>query len=320
VLKIALQHLLSAGEYMRLLYLHLLLIFNLVACNSPIEVKKPDVEFSAAQYITLDHGNMPLLISIPHGGKEMPDQIKDRECHDAEWAQDEFTIELGEAIKTEFLKQGFKPYIVVNKLHRSKLDANRDLAEAACGDPNAVKAWNLFRQYVQESKAEIENSFGKGLYIDLHGHGHQIQRVELGYLLYADELALPPEELNSEKYALNSSLRSLIDNNLNHLTHTELLCGVFSFGSLLQSNGFAAVPSAVIPYPIANEPYFSGGYNIAQYSSFRSGSMDGIQLECNITNLRDTPENRTAFAVAFKNTVIAFLETHYFSQIPLRNH
>lgn len=296
-----------------------LTITMLVSCENKDapEIDSP-APFNAEEYVDFEAGNIPIILSVPHGGELKPSEIADRTCNDAVNVMDEFTIELSEAIMAEFAKAGQKPYLIVNKMHRSKMDANRNRADATCGDTNAQAVWDLFHGEIETSRTEVNTKFQKGLFIDLHGHGNPKQRVELGYLLFEDELALPDETLNSPVLLEVSSIQNLAKNNLSGLSHTNLLKGENAFGSLLNQAGFAAVPSSADPVPLVSDNYFSGGYITANYGSYKGGTIDGIQVECNRAGLRETAANRQAFAVAFVSTVTAYLETHYFNGIPVQ--
>ncbi|MFT6371053.1 MAG: N-formylglutamate amidohydrolase [Maribacter sp.] len=297
----------------------LFIILILVSCggSDAPEIETP-VRLNAEEYVHFEAGNIPLILSVPHGGELKPSKITNRTCNDAVSVMDEFTIELSQAIMAEFAKVGQKPYLIVNKMHRSKMDANRNRVDATCGDTNAQAVWDLFHGQIETSRTEVKAKFQKGLFIDLHGHGNPKQRVELGYLLFEDELALPNETLNSPALLEVSSIQNLARNNLSGVVHTELLKGDNAFGSLLDQTGFAAVPSSADQVPLAPDNYFSGGYNTANYSSYKGGSIDGIQVECNRAGLRDTAANRQAFAVGFESAVTAYLETHYFNEIPVQ--
>ncbi|MEZ4999732.1 MAG: hypothetical protein R2744_12815 [Bacteroidales bacterium] len=89
-------------------------------------------------------------------------------------------MRMGEAIAPI---TGCYPHIDYMSSQRTKLDANRDIDEAACGNEFAELAWNEFHSFIDDAKEEVGKVSGKGLYIDLHGHGHTIQRLEIGYLL-----------------------------------------------------------------------------------------------------------------------------------------
>ena len=54
----------------------------------------------------------------------------------------------------------FQPYIVANNLHRVKLDANRDVGEAAHGDPIAMEAWENFHNFTADAQGLMEAQFG----------------------------------------------------------------------------------------------------------------------------------------------------------------
>ena len=73
--------------------------------------------------------------------------------------------------------------MVINNLHRNKLDANREIGEATLGDSTAEMAFNEFHQCIEEAKAAIEADTcvnGSGLFLDMHGHGHPNNWAELG--------------------------------------------------------------------------------------------------------------------------------------------
>jgi hypothetical protein len=264
-------------------------------------------------YIEYMPGNMPLIISIPHGGFLLPDDIPERPCTDCAKNKDIFTIEIGLAIRnTIYQKTGFYPYIIINKLHRTRLDPNRNISEAAAGNKNAEGAWIEFQSFIDSANTEVQKKFGKGLYIDLHGHRHEIKMTELGYLLSSEELQLDDEMLNSGSFVEYSSIRNLIGNNLKSLTYSELVRGSFSLGGMLEKIGYKCVPGPVHASPKPGEPYFSGGYNITHHGSSSGGTIDGIQIELD-EELRSDIKRRDKFAADVANVLIEFLETHYFS-------
>jgi N-formylglutamate amidohydrolase len=298
----------------------LVTIIALASCDDKTEPEiEASIPFDAQEYVDFKSGNIPLILSVPHGGNLKPSEISNRTCNDAVSVMDELTIELAQALMEEFAKTGYKPYVIINKMHRSKMDANRNREDATCGDKNAQAVWDVFHGQIQESMVSISTKFQKGLFIDLHGHGNPKQRVELGYLLYEEELALPDVTLNSLALSKVSSIQNLVKDNPAGASHTDLLKGDNAFGSLLDQAGFSSVPSSADQVPLASDNYFSGGYNTANYGSYKGGAIDGIQVECNRMGLRDTEANRQAFAIAFVSTAVAYLEAHYFNEIPVKN-
>lgn len=302
----------------RLFPIGIILFICSYACKEEVpEIIKPD----AATFIEFKEGNMPLILTVSHGGNERPKWISDRVCPDAVNVQDEFTLELAQEIVEAFAVNGtYKPYVILNKLHRSKVDLNRNRLDGTCGDPNSEKAYDAFHGYVRDAKTRIEQHFSKGILVDIHGHGHEIQRIELGYLLYEEELRETDDAINQVPLLSYSSIQGLTQNNLKELTHSELLRGPFSFGTLLENRGYACVPSVSIPYPKSNEPYFSGGYITATYGSYSGGTIDAIQMECNRDRVRDSAKNRKAFAKAFVESILEFLQANYFEEIPQKDN
>jgi len=272
--------------------------------------------FGRNNYIEYIAGNFPLIISVPHGGSVTPAEIpNDRTCGDAT-VTDSYTLILAKEIRDEFnLITGCYPHIIICNLKRTKLDANRDLAEAACGNEFAEIAWNEYHKFIDSAKAIVTRNSGKGLYIDRHGHGHSIQRLELGYLLSATQLSYSDAVLNTLSYINLSSIRNLIISNINSFQHSELLHGNFSLGSLFSMKGFPSVPSSSDPNPLSGESYFNGGYNTVRHGSRAQGAIDGIQIECH-SDVRFNETNRKLFAKGVAEVTLEYLKKHYFPNLP----
>lgn len=293
----------------------LLLAVNTVCAQSYVPGQS---YFSEHNYIEYIPGTLPIIISVPHGGYLEPTSIPDRTCGDAVYTNDANTQELSrDIIESIYATFGCYPHVVINHLHRSKLDANRNLFEGACGNDSAVLAWTDFNRFLDTAVAEVLDAYGRGFYIDLHGHGHTIQRLELGYLLYTDELQLDDATLNNDPYLSYSSIQFLASDNSGDLTHAELLRGAFAFGTLMAENGYPSVPSQSDPYPATDDPYFSGGYNTAERSSYNGGFIDGVQIECNMNGIRNSADNRQKFADTLASVLRQYLLLHMFSDAEL---
>jgi len=263
------------------------------------------------QYTEYLPGDLPLVLSAAHGGYLTPDEIPDRTY--GTMVQDRNTQELARQVRDAIKDQtGHYPHIIISRLHRTKLDPNREIAEAAQGDPEAERAWHEFQTYIDEAERIVEETYGEGFYIDLHGHGHDIQRLELGYLLSSDDLANTDETLSEASFVNKSSVKAVAQKP--GVTLPTIIRGPNSLGSLMEAAGIPSVPSQNQPDPGSN-PFFSGGYNTAMHGSRDGGSVSGVQIECNYTGVRDTEENRDAFAEALGNAMAAFFQE--FLNIPL---
>jgi len=268
--------------------------------------------FSPDSFIEYIAGDLPIILSAPHGGYISPAHIPDRNCAGCVYLRDSYTQEMArETLDSLHTATGCYPHVIINRLHRKKMDANRDLPEAASGDSLAGAAWFAFQAFIDSAKVAVTQRYGKGLFLDLHGHAHSIQRLELGYLLTRSNLQNSDSVLNTESYVSRSSIRNLVTNNLQTHSHAQLLRHAFGFGTLLAHVNFPAVPSLQDPFPIGSEPFFSGGYNTRRHGSRDSGSIDAIQIECN-RDLRFDDSTRQSFAGRLSDQVIIYLETYYF--------
>jgi hypothetical protein len=148
----------------------------------------------------------------------------------------------------------------------------------------------------------------------MHGHGHEIQRLELGYSLTSAQLNLSDDALNAN-VALEdtSTIKALSE--FAPISFAAMMRGATSLGRLLSEQGFRAVPSADEPAP-GTDPYFSGGYNTQRHgcgveATVLGGNSDGnicaVQIEANLTGVRDTEANRTRFADALAVVLGTFL-------------
>ena len=156
-------------------------------------------------WTTFYPGNMPLVISVPHGGTWNLPEIKDRSCEGAVTVTDSYTKELAFEISEAMAKyQGMRPYLIVCNITRKDVDQNREINEGTCGDPQMAAPWNTFHAYVDSALGEAVKKYGTCMYIDLHGHGHPEQRLELGYLITDKKLTgfFNQEELIAERESL----------------------------------------------------------------------------------------------------------------------
>ena len=297
----------------RFLFILFLVGSSLLLSSTTLHSQLPgQSSFDETGFVEYIAGNQPLIISVPHGGDLLPDSIPDRDCEGCVYVKDAFTQELSRDLAEAYNERtGCFPHIVINLLHRRKFDANRDLDTAADGNDVATEAWGEYHRLIDSTKAVIAQEYGRGLFLDLHGHGHTVQRIELGYLLSGAELRLTDAELNSEVFVAESSLRTLVGDSPSSLSHAELLRGPESFGDLLVTKTYPAVPSSSDPAPLVGEEYFSGGYNTVRHGSRdNNGPIDGIQIECN-QEVRFDEELREVFVDSLTTVIIEYLDFHY---------
>lgn len=260
--------------------------------------------FGQRNFIEYIPGELPLVIAAPHGGRMTPEEIQNRVngVTDIDANTQELARTIAAVIHAE---TGRHVHLIICRLHRSKLDANRDLPEAAQGSEIAAQAWKEHHDFIDQACDAAVRQFGVAFLIDLHGHGHADERVELGYLHNALDLADCDEALNESTYVNTSSLRWIVERS--EWRHVELLRGPQSLGALLEACGFPATPSPRMPVP--TEPFFRGGYTIQRHCR-SDKNVTGVQIEANRPRLRDTAENRLRFAHALVNSLHEFCLAH----------
>lgn len=301
-------------------YICLVLVFlTTFSCSpkkSPQDTEESNVvnslvDINWEEFIEYRKGNIPVILISVHGGSLSPEWLSDRSCEGAVTVMDDNTLELAKETEEALSLLGVSPYIVLNKMSRKKIDLNRSLEDSNCGDRITEEYWSLFHNTVSEFKNEIETLFGKGFVLDLHGHGHSIQRIELGYLLSKSKLSQNDDYLNEGGVVELSSIKSLAENNRSNISHSDLIRGGKSFGSLLDNKGYPSVPSSNDMYPKVNESYFTGGYNTYTYGSRNEGSVDAIQLELNKKGVRENIDEVENFATALSTVITEYLIEHF---------
>lgn len=277
-----------------------------------VEQKVGEVRTDAAGWVEYTMGNAPLIISAPHGGLLAPSSLPDRSCAGCNVVNDDNVQELARSVAAQFAaRTGTRVHLVINLLRRSKLDANRDLVEATGGNAVLTPTWTAYHGFIDTSRARIAASTGRGLLLDLHGHGHAIPRLELGYLISAADLRLGDQQLAAANVIASSSIARLAAVAIDHPAPVALLRGPASLGALFVKNGFPAVPSPADPAPAAADEYFTGAYTTLRHGSVGGGAVDAVQVEAFRTGARDTPANIEKYAAAIVAAALEYLRVHY---------
>ncbi len=258
--------------------------------------------FGTQRYVEYIPGELPLVLSAPHGGLLKPKSVADRTYGVVD--SDANTQDLARRIAAEVKKQTGKSLdLVISHLHRSKLDPNREIKEAAQGDKTAEKIWQEYHSYIEQAVKTSGARHGRVFFIDLHGQNHKDIRVELGYMHRATDLAKPIAEINSAEFIKTGSIELLSQLNPT-VPYADLLFGPESLGAMLEQRGFQATPSPRMVVP--TEPYFRGGYTVDRHVN-ASANFAGLQIEANRIRLRDSPENRQKFAEALVQTLRIYI-------------
>ncbi len=265
--------------------------------------------FGRNNYIEYRAGDLPLILSASHGGHLTPSEIPDRTW--GSFAVDTNTRELAIAVFDEiFARTGRRPHLVISHLRRIKLDPNREIIEAAQGNPVAEQAWREYHGFISSARAAARSAHGFAHLVDIHGHGHAIARLELGYALGNAELNLSDAALNHPGYAWMSTLRTLALSRPG-VPFPELLRGHRSLGDLLTRRGVEAWPSPQFPSP-GDNPFWNGGYIVRTHSCLHDNDViHGVQIETHWSGVRDSESSRAAFATRFAHALQPYLWDNY---------
>jgi hypothetical protein len=259
---------------------------------------------SSKKYIEYIPGNMPVIISAPHGGvlqagsgesslsSTYPHTDSDLELRNCgtKVRDDNTDILIREIQKKCYEQYGLYPYIIINNLHRSKLDPNRNKSIAVCQSTGAEKYYDAFHGFIDAASADITAKFGKGLYIDLHGQSHTVPRIEAGYNLSSSSYDKDLDNSGTNATELSRvTIKNLINDNLQNLSFEDLVRGSESLGGLLQTTGgseYAALGHA-------------GCSRSEGYRTVPSHIGDGSQGTCDDTN----PGNNSYFSGDYYNNI-----------------
>lgn len=267
---------------------------------------------STSGYIQYWPGELPVVISAPHGGKKKPDDIPNRSS--GVTVLDGYSAELATAIR-EAMRDHFgkTPHLIICELSRTKVDCNREIVEGSQGNVKSEQVWKEYHAFIDEAEKAVLAKSPHGMYFDIHSHGHPKKRIEIGYLLKNQDLQLTDDQINADpSIAARSSIREL--DKLSPATFAELVRGPTSLGGLLEARGIEAVPS---PQTVLDpkDSYFNGAYDITAHGSRDKSQLDGAQLETPI-QVRNTPEHRAATAKALAESVDIYFEKHFQIKLP----
>jgi len=288
-----------------------------------------DILYGTKQYVEYSPGDTNLIISVPHDGFIHPHTIPNRTdgCRDMiggtceyplredcpskgpktdEWYcravtySDSNTQDIAREFIREFVTlTGRRPHLVMDNLHRSKMDPNREISRAAQGNLEAEQAYHEYHAYLRLAKTALG---GPGLLVDFHGMTHSHEKIELGYLYRK-------ENLNVGDYSQDvSSMEALMTRT--GMDPVELISGENSIGSLLEKEGYPSIPSSRQPVP-GEDKYYRGGWITQTQGSRDGGQVDAVQIEMP-AGIRHSPEeDRKEFTKKLAKVINEFHQRYY---------
>lgn len=221
-----------------------------------------------------------------------------------------FTLEIAKAF---YNLTGSRPHVIINQIHRKKMEPNQPKSKQ---DNQAHKAYDAFHRCLDIATDKVDAVFTQtgGVLIDVHGHAHKdaagnfMRIADIGYNLAASEY----NQAGGDTY-LNSKYLVTSVANMNSFSGTstfaQRLRGQNSLGDLLQDNGINSTPSPVKPIPTA--PYFLGGEIIRLHGSKGlQRKTSAIQIEF-AHSFKSSDQVRTTNATNVARALILYLKAQY---------
>jgi N-formylglutamate amidohydrolase len=201
-------------------------------------------------------GNIPIILSAPHGGRTAIPDVEPRKnggATDFNTVRDENTAELATLIASAIEKRLHgKPYLVIAQFERRFVDVNRT-EEMGVESEKARPYYRAYHRILKDDCNEVAGKWKHGLLLDIHGqakHPNSLVRgTNNGQTVESLVKRFGPQALNGP--------RSI-------------------FGS------FEAMGNSIVPASQSNDAEdkrFIGGYTVRTYGSHQGGKIDAIQLE-----------------------------------------
>jgi len=276
------------------------------------------------EYVEYVEGNSPIVLTAPHDGTHKPVEIPERT--QGLKIRDMFTSNVAWSI-CEQSEEISKPHLIVLRLHRSKLDVNRERSKAADKDStDALEIYDLYHNSILSAIQKAVKVFGFALLLDVHGQGHRKDTIELGYLLNNRHLRSKDEDF--ETFCQGCSIRHIneIGKAPTPYTLSEVVRGGKSFGDLLMEKGFETIPSSKILHPCKSRgdhvctkecKFCSGAFTTRKYSSMAKVCAIQVEIPTELRWDRKQPLNDSIFQVAeaIKSSAQEYLETFFLPRL-----
>ncbi len=256
----------------------------------------------ASDYVHIESGELPIILSAPHGGNLAPPDVPERVGEGLEKGAsgfftgrdtntEELAREVADAIEKRF---GKRPYLVASRVNRKFLDPNRP-AKIAFESEAIEPVYNYYHQSLAKFCREVTNRFHVGVLLDIHGQGSRADTVFRGT---KDGLTV-----------------TRLRDKFGQAAHD----GTDSLFGELQSRGWTVFPKLTgdLSQPVDKEQSgYSGGYIVQTYGSHKSQPIDAMQLEFGMEYR--TVTNRPKTAVVLADALADYATTYLALEVPPR--
>lgn len=234
---------------------------------------------SASDLILTENGELPVILTAPHGGVEDVPDCTARPPAGKRFVNrpDQRTDLLARGIADE-LKQltGKSPYLVIARFHRKFIDANRR-ADEAYGAPGCAAVYDAYHAAIRGYITEIRSKYPHAMLFDIHG-----------------QAAYPDSILRGTHHG--AAVAQLLAR-----AGASAVSGPDSVFGRFAAMGYHIVPlNSTAPSDRVEARGYTGGHTVALYGSNRDAGIDAMQLEFGV-DLRA----RSVVAATARDTALA---------------
>ena len=132
--------------------------------------------YSKDLYVKWLEGNIPIILSCPHGGYSRPENIPIYNARNG----DPKTLEITEELVLECHEtsgHNVIPSVVASRIHPSRIDMNRPVMYA---EPEAMRIYRKYHTKMEEIISNLKNKYEKVMILDIHGMKDTEEDIILG--------------------------------------------------------------------------------------------------------------------------------------------
>ena len=197
------------------------------------------------------------------------------------------------------MKNSIKPYLLINNIHRSHVDLNRNIKKACNDKCESCKTYyESFHSKLEKTVNEIKKKYGKCFILDIHGNAHSDNMIQLGY-------NLPISSIKKNLFkdiSLNSVKNKNYDEIKKYLYGSKSLSYYFKKNSVNSKIDIYPVYNNINSKILQNKRYYHGKqYLINKYSNI-----------CDIVLLELSPDVRFKYNTA---TIIGNTMLNYYNKV-----
>ena len=246
-----------------------------------------DEPLKVEDFVSIQKGTLPIIVSAPHGGKKPLPDVPDRLGVGIKLfakVRDTNTSELAEKFIAALEKQlGGKVWFVIARFERKQLDVNRP-REAAYENEKAKPIYDAYHEALATACKAVKQQHGAGLLLDIHGQG-----------LFEHQLCRGTQNGKSVKL-------------LKERHGWQAVVGRNSVLGQMEKAGVKVLPRCDAGEDAKEETQFNGGYIVQTYGSHTGYAIDAIQFEFG-THLREKDAYPKS-AAALADAVAAFHDAY----------